>query len=86
MVISPEEFCLSVRASLVKSGIFSENGTERNWRISPMPFELSQQDNEFFVNLGNHLLIFEWNGKLKHFVYVWVIWTTLIVMLWIILQ
>ncbi len=58
MLTSPEEFCLKVRTSLIQSGIFSENGNERSWRISPKPFELSQEDSSFFVDLGNQLLHF----------------------------
>ena len=58
MTTSPEEFCHRVRASLIQSGVFSENGIERSWRISPKPFELSQEDSVFFSDLGNHLLSF----------------------------
>ncbi len=58
MTTSPEEFCLKVRTSLIQSGIFSENGTERSWRISPKPFELSKEDSAFFLDLGDHLLSF----------------------------
>jgi hypothetical protein len=58
MTTTPEEFCIKVRTSLIQSGIFSENGIERSWRVSPKPFELSKEDHSFFLDLGDSLLTF----------------------------
>ncbi len=57
-MLNPEEFCSKVRTSLIQSGIFTDNGSKRSWRISPQPFELSQADHAFFIDLGDRLLNF----------------------------
>lgn len=62
MITKPENICLEIESSLVKSNLFSRErineGNVPTWRISPEPYYLSMEDVLFFNNLGPHLLKF----------------------------
>lgn len=60
MIIKQEETHSDLKASLVRSGLYSAsgNGAENTWRISPEPYYLSREDVRFFTDLGRHLLKF----------------------------
>ena len=65
MIAQPENICIEIQAALTRSGLFSENSSDsgNSWRISPEPFFLSEEDTQFFHQLGPHLLKFytTWN-------------------------
>ena len=56
MIAQNEKICLDIETSLVKAGLFSDSGN--TWRISPEPYFLSQEETNFFHNLGPKLLKF----------------------------
>ena len=62
MITEPKNICLEIEASLVRSGLYSEdsndNGTGPTWRISPEPYYLTAEEIRFFHDLGGHLLKF----------------------------
>ena len=62
MIATPENICLEIESSLVKSGLYSKEprgeGNATTWRISPEPYYLSTKEVEFFNDLGPHLLKF----------------------------
>ena len=64
MIAQPENICAEIQSSLTRSGLFVEtDGPGNSWRVSPEPYFLSQEDVEFFHQLGPHLLKFysAWN-------------------------
>ena len=65
MIAKPEDICLEIQTSLIRSGLFTdtENDLGNSWRISPEPYFLSSEDTEFFHQLGPKLLKFyaAWN-------------------------
>ena len=55
--IHAQQRCSYVSDALVKAGLF-ENSQNPQWRISPDPFVLTNEEVRFFESLGTHLLRF----------------------------
>ena len=62
MITKPQDICLEIESSLIKSGLYSKNsrleGGVISWRISPEPYYLHPDEIAFFNDLGPHLLKF----------------------------
>jgi hypothetical protein len=62
MITKPEDICLEIETSLVKSNLFSKeveaDKGSPSWRVSPEPYYLSSDEISFFEDLGSHLLKF----------------------------
>jgi hypothetical protein len=62
MITKPEDICLEIESTLVKSNLFSKEVEDDkgppSWRVSPEPYYLSSDEILFFEDLGSHLLKF----------------------------
>ena len=62
MITKPEDICLEIEASLIRSNLFSKkveaDKGSPSWRVSPEPYYLSSDEISFFEDLGSHLLKF----------------------------